>query len=596
MGDIVYFVRFLYSVITWRVFVWLFFIVTAAALEGLGVSLFIPILAGEDDNSAITRLITRMFEVLNLEYSLSRVLILIVVLFLLRTAFLIYQQMYAARIVTRLLVSLKSDLVDKIFKADYQHIIGQEIGFLINAVTIEYSRVAFAFETCMNLSVAIVFALIYFSLPLAMDPIVTGAVVVLFVPGYFLFRKIATMTRKYSRQATANNARLNSYLIQALNNFKYLKATFSGAGILGGIYGASQEQGNIAYRQSVLSIVSKQSTELFLVLMVVGLLFNQVVLLGGELVAVLFLLFLFRRAIVFAMQAAFQYRDFLGASGSIKVFRELESELSQHSEDFNTGGKAPDFEQPITFRNVSLSYGEANEVLKGVDLTIRPRQTVALVGASGAGKSTLVTLLTGILRPDSGEILMGNEGYLDIDQIALRRGIGYVTQESVIFNDTISNNITLWSNNGSDERLNSVVARAYLKEFIDGLPDGFGTVMGDGGLNVSGGQRQRISIARELFKDVKLLIFDEATSSLDTLAEQEIQGDIDEFQGEKTVVIVAHRLSTVRNSDWIYVLKDGEIVEEGPYADLYSRGGEFKTMVDRQTLVDVGMQGSSQQG
>ena len=252
--------------------------------------------------------------------------------------------------------------------------------------------------------------------------------------------------------------------------------------------------------------------------------------------------------------------------------------------------------QPITFRDVSLSYGEANEVLKGVDLTIRPRQTVALVGASGAGKSTLVTLLTGILRPDSGKILMGNEGYPDIDQAALRRGIGYVTQESVIFNDTISNNITLWSDNGSDERLKSVVVRAYLKEFIDGLPDGYGTVMGDGGLNVSGGQRQRISIARELFKDVKLLIFDEATSSLDTLAEQEIQGDIDEFQGEKTVVIVAHRLSTVRNCDWIYVLKDGAIVEEGSYGDLYLRGGEFKTMVDRQALVDVEIPGSSQQG
>ena len=207
-----------------------------------------------------------------------------------------------------------------------------------------------------------------------------------------------------------------------------------------------------------------------------------------------------------------------------------------------------------------------------------------MVGASGAGKSTFATLLTGMLKPTSGEILLGDQSFANLDKQLLRQGIGYVTQESVIFNDSIRNNITLWSDDADDDKIKVAAARAYLTEFVEGLPEGYETTMGDSGINISGGQRQRINIARELYKDVKLLIFDEATSSLDTQAERAIQRNIDEFRGDKTVVIIAHRLSTVKNSDMIFVVKDGKITEQGPYDDLYALGGEFTTMVNRQAL------------
>ena len=583
MRNLVLFAKYLYGIIRLRLFVWLALIVAAASLEGLSVSLLIPLLGDAEDSSAITSFIKDAFEFFGLEYSVALVLGFMSAFFVLRSGFLIYQEAYATRIITRLLVDIKKGLVAKLFQADYQYVVQHEIGYFINAATIEYNTVSFAFEQCLKLTVAIGFAIIYFAVPLGMDPVVTGVIVAFFVPAYFALRKINQLTRTYSMQATSINTHLQSYLIQALNNFKYLKATHSGTGILNKVYDSTEQQGGIRYKSAILSAVSDRGTELALLLLVAGLLFYNTVILDADFIEMLFLLFLLRRAIVFALQAQGAYRKFIGSSGSIEVFKRLEVELDQNREEFKAGGTVPDFDQPIRFRGASFYYNDKSYVLKGLDLAIPPKKTVAIIGDSGAGKSTFVTLLTGMLRPTSGDIFLGDQNFADLDKQLLRQGIGYVTQESVVFNDTIRNNITLWSDS-DDEKFEASVARAYLKEFVESLPNQYETILGDSGLNVSGGQRQRINIARELYKDVDLLIFDEATSSLDTRAEQAIQQNIDEFQGEKTVVIIAHRLSTVKNSDIIFVLQDGKIVERGPYDDLYALGGEFTAMVDRQAL------------
>ena len=210
---------------------------------------------------------------------------------------------------------------------------------------------------------------------------------------------------------------------------------------------------------------------------------------------------------------------------------------------------------------------------------------VAFVGASGAGKSTLVTMLTGLLRPSSGRIAIGGVSYDKIDHRELREGIGYVTQESVIFNDTVHNNISLWSSDAdSRNRVIATARAAGASDFIEALPDGYDSLLGDNGINISGGQRQRISIARELYKDASLLIFDEATSALDTESELEVQNSIDTLRGDKTIILIAHRLSTVKNCDMIFVLKEGRVVEQGDYDHLYNLDGEFTRMVGRQVL------------
>jgi subfamily B ATP-binding cassette protein MsbA len=281
-------------------------------------------------------------------------------------------------------------------------------------------------------------------------------------------------------------------------------------------------------------------------------------------------------------------RKLLSSWGSIEVLNTIQKELEESKERIpgkRITHKVP-FNKLIRFENVSFNFNNGVKVLGKINLEILPNSTVAFVGESGAGKTTLVNLLIGLLRPTEGIISIGEIPYHDIDPHQIREKVGYMTQENVIFNDTIYNNITLWNSNGSAkddmEMVKSATNKAHIGEFIRNLKNGYTSVLGEGGINISGGQRQRICIARELYKDAKILIFDEATSSLDTKTEKEIQQNIDEFKGEKTIVLVAHRLSTVRNSDKIFVLKDGSIVEEGSYEELYNLNGEFRRMVVQQ--------------
>ena len=586
MNDLVFFLKFLYGAIKLRMLLWLAFIVVAALLDGLTVGLFLPLLVGDGIDNPLATYITRAFDFVGLEYSLSIVIGLMVILYLLRTGFLVLQEIYATRIVTRLLVQLKCDLVERLFKADYRYFTRHEVGYFTNAVTIEYNNVAFAFEMCMTLLVSLGFAAIYVAMPLAVNWTVTLVVLGFGIPAYFLLQRVNKLTREYSLIRTSINARLQSYVVQAFHNFKYLKATASGDSILQKIFRTSESQGDVYFRQSVLSTAVSRGTELISLLLVAGFLFYNVVLMNQELLAVLFLLFLIRRAITHSLGVQIAYRKFLGASGSVKVFQRMQAELMEHREEMLNDGVEPDFSKALHLTNVSMTYNGENYVLRDINMTIPPRSTVALVGMSGAGKSTLVTLLTGVLKPTEGTISLGDTSYQEINQRSLRKSIGYVTQETVIFNDTIRNNITLSNNNVPDEKVMAAAKRAFLTDFIEALPAGYETIMGDDGVNISGGQRQRISIARELFKDAKLLMFDEATSSLDTHSEREIQRNIEGVRGEKTVVIIAHRMSTVQAADMIFVLDDGAVAERGTYDELYSRGGLFKTMVDQQTLSD----------
>jgi subfamily B ATP-binding cassette protein MsbA len=215
---------------------------------------------------------------------------------------------------------------------------------------------------------------------------------------------------------------------------------------------------------------------------------------------------------------------------------------------------------------------------------------IAFVGESGAGKSTLIDTLTLLLKPKSGNVYIDGIDSTEIEKCSWRSQIGYVSQETVVFDDTVANNICLWKGDyQTDEnvkkRVHEAAKRAYADEFIKNLGNGYHTVVGDRGVRLSGGQRQRLFIARELFKNPNLLILDEATSSLDTESERYIQKSIDELKGSITVVIIAHRLSTIKNSDLIYVLEKGSIIESGTYDELsLDRESRFAQMVAIQSL------------
>lgn len=217
-----------------------------------------------------------------------------------------------------------------------------------------------------------------------------------------------------------------------------------------------------------------------------------------------------------------------------------------------------------------------------MNLTIEKGKTIALVGQSGSGKSTLADLLPRFYDIQEGGIYIDGVDIRDVKIHELRSLMGNVNQDPILFNDTIYNNIAFGMKDVSESRVIEAAKIANAHEFIMATEDGYNTNIGDRGGKLSGGQRQRISIARAILKNPEILIFDEATSALDTDSERLVQEALDKLMKDRTTIIIAHRLSTIRNADTIYVMKDGEIVEQGKHDSLYKLGGYYTKLCDMQ--------------
>jgi subfamily B ATP-binding cassette protein MsbA len=254
-------------------------------------------------------------------------------------------------------------------------------------------------------------------------------------------------------------------------------------------------------------------------------------------------------------------------------------------DEVNSGTHAPDRVQgAVEFRDVSFSYnGDKSPVLKNVSLKVDAGKTVAIVGHSGSGKTTLAGLLPRFYDADSGDILLDGRSVLDYELSSLRSNISFVSQDIVLFNDSIENNLAYGQlRSCSRSQILEAAEAAHIIDFVKDMPDGFDTNVGDRGVLLSGGQRQRIAIGRALLKNAPVLILDEATSSLDTKSERRIQEALDQLMTNRTTLVIAHRLSTVEKADQIIVLDQGRIVESGTHKELVAARGHYESLYRMQ--------------
>jgi subfamily B ATP-binding cassette protein MsbA len=242
------------------------------------------------------------------------------------------------------------------------------------------------------------------------------------------------------------------------------------------------------------------------------------------------------------------------------------------------------FNEKIEYRNIYFAY-EKEKVLKNISFEIKKGRTIALVGQSGSGKSTLADLLPRFYDPQEGELLIDGKNIKDCKVDSLRSLMGIVTQEAILFNDTVMNNIAFGMSNISESEIINAAKIANADEFISRMAEGYSTNIGDRGSKLSGGQRQRISIARAVLKNPPILILDEATSALDTESERQVQDAILKLMQNRTTLVIAHRLSTIQHADEIIVLKDGEIVERGKHDELLAHVGIYRKLYDLQAFV-----------
>jgi len=279
-----------------------------------------------------------------------------------------------------------------------------------------------------------------------------------------------------------------------------------------------------------------------------------------------------------AAERVFEILDTEPEANAADPAREIERSLAQ----------ARAFKGDVRFQNVHFSYSEEIPVLHAINLHAQPGETIALVGATGAGKSTLVNLLTRFYEFDDGEILLDGQPLKEIPKDVLREAIGMVTQESFLFNGSLRENLRLGSPDADDKTMMEALEAANARAFVDRLPEGLGTVVGERGVKLSVGEKQRVSIARALLKDPPLLILDEATASVDTETERQIQQALDRLMRRRTCFVIAHRLSTVRHASQILVMERGKIVERGTHEELLADEEGIYAKLCRNSFLGAG--------
>ncbi|MDR3764844.1 MAG: ABC transporter ATP-binding protein [Acidobacteriota bacterium] len=277
------------------------------------------------------------------------------------------------------------------------------------------------------------------------------------------------------------------------------------------------------------------------------------------------------------------FQQALGASESVFLFMDAKDEVREKA----MARKMPAFHKGIRFEDVRFSYNDgedAREVLKGLNLEVKPGEMLAIVGGSGAGKSTLVNLIPRFFDVTGGRITVDGNDVRDLSLASLRTQIGIVAQETMLFNDTVRNNIAYGQPHVSQEEVERAAKAALAHDFILRMPEGYNTVIGERGFRLSGGERQRLSIARALLKNAPVLILDEATSALDSESEALVQTALQNLMSGRTVFVIAHRLSTVRRADRILVLEHGVIDDIGTHDELISRDGTYRRLYDLQFM------------
>lgn len=585
-----YFVYF-YGHLRYRMFIALVFSVMVGVLDGFGLALILPLLQMVDGSTEVNsggmgnlRFIVDFIEQIGFRLTLETILISMIVFFTLKGLARFYEIFYRVRLRYFFVKKLRFENIDALTNLSYKSFVLSDSGRIQNTLSGEVSRIVQSFASYFSAAQNIVLVAVYLTLAFLANPQLAAMVAVGGGLTMLVYRTIYKHSKIFSKKITNSSHDFQGLLIQKVAFFKYLKAS---AGIKHYADRLKEKAEDIEVtnrRMGFLAALMESSREPLIMMVVMLIIFTQVNLFGQSLGSIILSLMLLYRALSSLMLLQVQWNNFLHHSGSVENMTDFMREMTANQETYGAGDLGK-FKGQISVENLSFSYGD-QPVLQDINLQIFKNETVAFVGESGSGKTTLVNLLAGLMKPNEGAVKVDGNNLAEIDVRTYQRHLGYITQEPVIFSDTIYNNVTFWSERTpeNEKRFWDALRRASIDEFVRDLPNAEESPLGSNGILVSGGQKQRLSIARELYKAVDILIMDEATSSLDSETEKTIQENIDLLKGSYTFLIVAHRLSTVKNADKIVLMRNGKIEEIGNFADLNNRSEIFKRMVELQEI------------
>lgn len=569
----------------------------AAVTEAFGITFVLPLIEAADaDNGSIDgsnpviQFLYTILEFVGIRESTVGILIFIGVIFIAKGFLKFVEGAYASYLRADLHKEIKGKMFNAYREMDYHYYAHNNTGHFINVINGQVNNFLRSFETFVRFLSMIIITTSYLSIAFllawnfALMAIGVGFVLVL------LFKYLNTYVQMLSRKTATEESILNKFLVQTIQSFKYLTSTNQMQHLKKGIMESIDKLSDFMFRQGAANAFTLAIREPVSIIFLLFVIIVQVAVFDSPIQPIIVALLLFHRGMQHMIGIQDDWQRTMEKIGSLEMVVN-EFDVLNKNKAISGDVKLDTLSQGIRLKNIHFQYDNKTEpVLDDVNVDIPVNNMIAFVGESGAGKSTLIDTLTLLLRPQKGEIEIDHLNSDQIDVYSWRSQIGYVSQETVIFDDTIANNICMWKHDyNTDEtsrkEIETAAKRAYAHRFIEALPDGYNTVVGDRGVRLSGGQRQRLFIARELFKKPSLLILDEATSSLDTESEVFIQKSIDSLKGFMTVVIIAHRLSTIKNADLIYVIDEGRIIEKGSYEALVNNSeSRFSKMVAIQSL------------
>ncbi len=577
-----------YKTLKYRIFVTITLGIIVGILDGLGLAMFIPLLkvatesGTNSENSKSSEGLLVIFNYLNIPVTLVSILLIMMFFFIFKSLFafiesylrVIYQQFFIKKI--------RNENAQLLSTLSYNAFVSEDIGRIQNVFTTEVERVNLASKFYFMAMQAFILVLVYLSMAYLTNPefailISIGGILI-----NFLFKNLYSKTKSYSKALSSQNSEFQGSLMQLLQYFKYLRAS--------GLIFAFTERINREVDKiestnkkiGFLTSITNSLREPLVICVVIIVIYIQLSIFKESFSVIILSLILFYRALSSLMSMQNNLNVFMSVSGSLANTEEFTNQLRQKGFEYN-GTNSFSFDNQLELKQVSLVIRD-KIIIDDLTLTIKKNETIAFVGVSGSGKTTLVNIISGIIRPTNGNIFLDNQNFDDINMIDWQKGLGYITQEPVIFTDSIFNNITFWSEptHVNLKRFSDAIEMASLKEFINSLSDKENTVLGNNGINLSGGQRQRISIARELFKKTAIILMDEATSALDSETEEEIKASTESLYGKSTLIIIAHRLSTIKHADRIVLLDKGKIISIGSFKELIVKSEVFNKMVQLQ--------------
>jgi ATP-binding cassette subfamily C protein len=581
----------LINVMSWKVALTLGLMVCLSLTEGVSLLMLVPLLqlVGLDvQQGSIGRLaefISSIFSAIGIRPTLIAVLCVYILIVIIHSLLRRWETSVSLTLEYEFVVRLREKLYRAIANTNWLFFARNKVSDFTHALTIEMERIGAATYYILNLLATSIVAIAYILLAIKLSAMMTGLVFLCGVGLLFLLKNKTKIAHETGEGLSEAMGSLYNAISEHLNGMKTAKSygveerhveIFRGLAeqVRHKYTYAVQNQAEVSYWFNIGSVIT-----LTLILYV------SIQILSIPTAGVLLLLFLFARVMPKFSSIQQSFQSLINMLPSFDRVMKLQKRCEEAAEVETKRYEKIDLGNGIKFNKVSFSYDDSSTVIKDIDIVIKAGQTTAIVGPSGGGKTTIADLLMGLIAPKEGSILLDGKEFSPKSMRAWREQIGYVPQDTFLFNDTVKANL-LWAKpNANEEEINLSLRFAAAEEFVNGLPKRLDTILGERGVLISGGERQRIALARALLRKPSLLILDEATSSLDSENEKRIQNAIEKLHGQMTILVISHRLSTIRGADVIHVVEGGRLVESGTWDELISKeNGRFLELCKAQGI------------